>query len=209
MEVQFEAALEAFIDIDEIAAYIAQESPKAAHQVVDDIYQAIQSVAPFPYSGHRRNDLTNRQLRFIRVRDYPIAYAPAFLECVRQNTRTSRNARPLIKAENERSLFKSVLWAIQAPIDAPAVRAIVIVVQYSGSSRAVRRRATNNAANRRTARHRRLIPSPSLREHMSSTMAPSTPAASMASQQAQSVFGNARDARPSLEDAWRRRQPKR
>jgi antitoxin ParD1/3/4/toxin ParE1/3/4 len=66
---------EAFIDIDEIAAYIGQDSQKPP-TVVDEIYQAIQGVVPFPHSGHRRTDLTNRPLRFIRVPDYLIAYAP-------------------------------------------------------------------------------------------------------------------------------------
>ena len=30
----------------------------------------------FPQQGHRRTDLTGRPLRFIRVRDFLIAYAP-------------------------------------------------------------------------------------------------------------------------------------
>ena len=51
---------EAFTDIDEIAAYIGEESPAAAHRVVDEIYRAIQDVVPFPRSGHRRPDLTGR-----------------------------------------------------------------------------------------------------------------------------------------------------
>ena len=67
---------EAFIDIDEIAAYIGQDGHEAAHHVVNEIYQAIQGVVSFPNSGHRRTDLTNRPLRIIRVRDYLIAYAP-------------------------------------------------------------------------------------------------------------------------------------
>ncbi len=66
----------AFVDIDEIAAYIGQDSREAAHRVVDGIYRAIQNAVPFPHSGHRRTDLTSRPLRFIRVRDYLIAYAP-------------------------------------------------------------------------------------------------------------------------------------
>jgi toxin ParE1/3/4 len=67
---------EAFADIDEIAAYIGQDSPEAAHRVVDEIHRAIQSLVPFPYRGHRRSDLTSRSLRFARVHDYLIAYAP-------------------------------------------------------------------------------------------------------------------------------------
>lgn len=66
---------EAFIDIDEIAIHIGQDSPEAAHRVVDEIYQAIQKVVPFPHIGHHRPDLTSRPVRFIRVRDYLIAYA--------------------------------------------------------------------------------------------------------------------------------------
>ena len=67
---------EAFDDIDEIAAYIGQDSPAAAHRVVDEIYHALENLVHFPQTGHRRTDLTSRPLRFIRVRDYLIAYAP-------------------------------------------------------------------------------------------------------------------------------------
>lgn len=67
---------EAFVDIDEIAVYIGQDNPEAAHRVVDEIYHAIQRLVPFPHRGHRRLNLTSRPVRFIRVRDYLIAYAP-------------------------------------------------------------------------------------------------------------------------------------
>ncbi|MBL8236036.1 MAG: type II toxin-antitoxin system RelE/ParE family toxin [Bryobacterales bacterium] len=67
---------EAFTDIDEIAIYIGQESQAAAHRVVDELYDAISGLVPFPFQGHRRPDLTNRAIRFKRVRDYLIAYAP-------------------------------------------------------------------------------------------------------------------------------------
>lgn len=67
---------EAFGDIDEIAEYIGQDSPEAAHRVVDEIYDAINPLVSFPHAGHRRPDLTGRPLRFIHVRDYLIAYAP-------------------------------------------------------------------------------------------------------------------------------------
>ncbi len=66
----------AFDDIDEIADYIAQSSPEAAHRVADEIYHSIQNLVPFPNRGNRRTDLTSRPLRFIRLRDYLIAYAP-------------------------------------------------------------------------------------------------------------------------------------
>lgn len=67
---------EAYGDIDEIRGYIAADSPDAANQFVKEVFDAIERLVPFPLSGHRRSDRTNRPLRFIRVRDYLIAYAP-------------------------------------------------------------------------------------------------------------------------------------
>ena len=55
-------------DIDEIAAYIGQDSPEAAHQVVDEIYHALGGLVPFPHQGHRRTGLTDRPLRLISPR---------------------------------------------------------------------------------------------------------------------------------------------
>ena len=43
---------EAFADIDEIAVYIGEDSPEAAHRVVDGIYQSIRKLAP-PFSCSR------------------------------------------------------------------------------------------------------------------------------------------------------------
>ncbi|HEX4134751.1 MAG TPA: type II toxin-antitoxin system RelE/ParE family toxin [Bryobacteraceae bacterium] len=54
---------EAFIDIDEIALYLGEDSPEAAHRIVDEIYRAIQSLVPLPHRGHRRSDLTSRPHR--------------------------------------------------------------------------------------------------------------------------------------------------
>ena len=55
---------------------IAADSLEAADGVREEIYDAIQSLVPFPYIGHSRPDLTSRPLRFQSVRDYVIAYAP-------------------------------------------------------------------------------------------------------------------------------------
>src|ERR1035438_2127226 len=62
-------------DITEIWEYIAEDNP-AARRVREDILDAIRALIPFPHQGHRRPDLTSRPLRFKRVRDYLIAYAP-------------------------------------------------------------------------------------------------------------------------------------
>jgi plasmid stabilization system protein ParE len=66
----------AYADLDELRGYIAADNLDIADRVIIEIFRAIQRLVPFPHQGHRRNDLTNRPLRFIRVRDYLIAYAP-------------------------------------------------------------------------------------------------------------------------------------
>lgn len=67
---------EAEADLNEIWESIASDSVSAADRVIGDVHSALEGLVPFPNSGHRRLDLTNRPLRFIRVRDYLIAYAP-------------------------------------------------------------------------------------------------------------------------------------
>jgi toxin ParE1/3/4 len=67
---------EALSDLDEIWEYIAADNPGAADRVLEEIYEAIQSLVPFPQQGHGRSDLTSRPLRFRSVRDFLIAYAP-------------------------------------------------------------------------------------------------------------------------------------
>jgi len=72
----FELHPEAAQDIIDIWEYIANENPVAAGRVRQEILQAIRDLVSFPRAGHRRPDLTARPLRFKRVRDYLIAYAP-------------------------------------------------------------------------------------------------------------------------------------
>ena len=67
---------QAYVDLDEIWEFIAEDSLDAADRVREEIYQAIRALVPFPHQGHRRTDLTSRPLRFRLVRDYLIAYAP-------------------------------------------------------------------------------------------------------------------------------------
>jgi plasmid stabilization system protein ParE len=67
---------EAYRDLDELWEYIAQDNLDAADRVREEIYETIQSLVRFPHQGHRRADLTTRSVRFMRVRDFLIAYAP-------------------------------------------------------------------------------------------------------------------------------------
>lgn len=65
-----------YSDLQKIADYIAEDSPEAARRVINKIFDAIEASALYPHRGHRRTDLTSRPLRFVRVYDYLIAYAP-------------------------------------------------------------------------------------------------------------------------------------
>lgn len=67
---------EAKLELDEIWEYIGAENPSAAGRVVEEILDSIRTAVRFPQLGHTRQDLTQRPLRFLPVRDYLIAYAP-------------------------------------------------------------------------------------------------------------------------------------
>ena len=72
----FDLHPEAARDITEILEDIASNNLAAAGRVREDILHGIRNLVFFPHSGHRRPDLTGRPLRFTRVREYVIAYAP-------------------------------------------------------------------------------------------------------------------------------------
>jgi len=76
MPTGFDLHPEAESDLSEIWEYIVVENRNAADRVIADIRRALDNLAPFPHAGHRRTDLTSHQMRFIRVRNYLIAYAP-------------------------------------------------------------------------------------------------------------------------------------
>ena len=67
---------EAFIDLDRIREFIAEDSVDAADRFITEIFDAIRSLVVFPHQGYRRPNLARRPLRFKLVREYVIAYAP-------------------------------------------------------------------------------------------------------------------------------------
>ena len=67
---------EARADLDEIWEFIRADNLDAADRVISEILSAIRGLIQFPRQGHRRPDLTSCPLRFVRVREYLIAYAP-------------------------------------------------------------------------------------------------------------------------------------
>lgn len=72
----YELHPEARADLDEISEYIADDSVESAERVIGEILTRVRNLVSFPHSGHRRPDLTGAPLRFVRVRNYLIAYAP-------------------------------------------------------------------------------------------------------------------------------------
>jgi antitoxin ParD1/3/4/toxin ParE1/3/4 len=67
---------EAQAHIDEIGAYIAQDSVDAALKVYDALQEAFELLAERPALGHSREDLTDRPLRFWSVFSYLVVYDP-------------------------------------------------------------------------------------------------------------------------------------
>jgi toxin ParE1/3/4 len=67
---------EAFIDLDEIRQYIAEDNPDAADRMITEIFDGIRALAAHPDQGYRRPNLTALPLRFKLIREFVIAYAP-------------------------------------------------------------------------------------------------------------------------------------
>jgi len=67
---------EAYDDIDEIRAYIADDNPDAADRLVTELFERIRQLTQFSNEGFRRPNFTSLPLRFVAVGEYLIAYAP-------------------------------------------------------------------------------------------------------------------------------------
>ena len=64
-------------NIEAICAFIADDSVDAALRVLGLLEQAFEQLAETPEIGHRREDLTNRPVKFWSVFSYLIVYDPA------------------------------------------------------------------------------------------------------------------------------------
>jgi plasmid stabilization system protein ParE len=67
---------EALAELEEIWIFIAADNTEAADRALEEIREAMNTLATFPRMGHIRADLTSRPLRFHPVRSFLIAYAP-------------------------------------------------------------------------------------------------------------------------------------
>jgi plasmid stabilization system protein ParE len=67
-------APEALQDLQELWDYIATENLDAADRMIDTLFAAFERLATMPGLGHRREDLTDRPLRFWTVDTYLVIY---------------------------------------------------------------------------------------------------------------------------------------
>jgi plasmid stabilization system protein ParE len=50
---------DAYADLEGIWEYIAADNPNAADRVIEEIFESIRGLIPYPHQGHRRSDLTS------------------------------------------------------------------------------------------------------------------------------------------------------
>lgn len=63
-------------DLGEIWEFIASDNLDAADRLLDELEEAMSEAARLPLLGHRREDLTEANVRFWRVRSYLVIYDP-------------------------------------------------------------------------------------------------------------------------------------
>jgi antitoxin ParD1/3/4/toxin ParE1/3/4 len=67
---------EAEQDLADIVDHIAENSPRNAIKVFNKIHFAAQSLADMPLMGHKREDVTDKPVRFWSAYKYLIVYRP-------------------------------------------------------------------------------------------------------------------------------------
>ncbi len=71
---QFELGRRAAGDLREIWEFIAEESYIAADRVLEEFYATFRRLAEMPGMGHKRQDLTHRDVLFWTLYSYLIVY---------------------------------------------------------------------------------------------------------------------------------------
>lgn len=73
---RFDLTPEAIADLREIWQFISQHSVNAADRVLEDLYRTFGRLATTPGMGHKRDDLTRRDVRFWPLYSYLVIYQP-------------------------------------------------------------------------------------------------------------------------------------
>jgi plasmid stabilization system protein ParE len=68
---------EARANLDEICAFVAEDSSDGALRVLDAFERAFGQLVAMPGIGHAREDLTTRPVKFWNVYSYLVVYDPA------------------------------------------------------------------------------------------------------------------------------------
>lgn len=85
---QFELARRALGDLQEIWEFVSEDSFTAADRLIEDFYRTFQRLAMAPGMGHKREDLTDRDVLFWTLHSYLIIYKGSQpLRVVRINSR--------------------------------------------------------------------------------------------------------------------------
>ena len=73
----FQLTQDAIFDIDAIWLYLLEkEGVETADRIVTELFKGFYSIADLPNSGHRRSDLTSKNVLFYRIFSYLVIYQP-------------------------------------------------------------------------------------------------------------------------------------
>lgn len=73
----FQLSEDVILDIDAVWLYLLEkDSVAAADRIVEELFDAFHKLAAIPSMGHRRVDLTSRNVLFYRVYSYLVIYEP-------------------------------------------------------------------------------------------------------------------------------------
>ena len=73
----FQLAEDAVLDIDAIWLYLLEkQGVETADRIVTELFKAFYKLAEVPNSGHRRADLTGRDVLFYTIFSYLVIYQP-------------------------------------------------------------------------------------------------------------------------------------
>ena len=93
----FDLTPDALEDILSIWEFIAEDSVEAANRVLGKLNEAFQQLVQMPGLGHRRRDLTKRDLRFWTVYSYLIIYRQSDPLLIVRVLHGKRNVKKLLK----------------------------------------------------------------------------------------------------------------
>ena len=94
---KFELSRRALRDLHEIWEFVSGDSLTAADRLLEDFYQAFQNLASMPRIGHRRTDLTERDVFFWPLHSYLVIYKDSKPLQVARVLHAKRDVKRLLK----------------------------------------------------------------------------------------------------------------